>query len=125
MSILVVTVLTVFILVADAVWLTATAVGTRQMFAALQGQPLSIRVLPAIVVYVIMIASVWFFAVSPATSVSDAAARGAALGFAMYGLYDLTNHATLARYPLSFALTDMTWGTVLFASASAIAFHVS
>ena len=118
-------VLTAVILVADAVWLTATAVGTRQMFAVLQGQPLSIRVLPAVAVYAIMIASVWFFALTPATSVTDAAARGAALGFAMYGLYDLTNYATLARYPLSFALTDMTWGTLLFASASAIAFHFS
>lgn len=118
-------ILTTVILLADGIWLTATAVSTRQMIAVLQGQPLSIRALPAAVVYVIMIASVWFFAVSPSTSVTDAAGRGAALGFAMYGLYDLTNYATLARYPLSFALTDIAWGSVLFASASAITAYLS
>jgi uncharacterized membrane protein len=112
-------VLTTVILVADGIWLTATASGTRKMIAALQGQPLSIRALPAVIVYAIMIAAVWFFAVRPATSVQEAAVRGAALGFAMYGLYDLTNYATLAKYPLWFALTDIVWGTFLFTVAAA------
>jgi len=115
-------VLTLVILVADGIWLTATASDTRKMIAVLQGQPLSIRVLPAVIVYAIMIAAVWFFAVRPATSVQDAAGRGAALGFAMYGLYDLTNYATLAKYPLWFAVTDIAWGTFLFTVASASAF---
>jgi uncharacterized membrane protein len=111
-------VLTTVILVADGIWLTANVDSTRKMIAALQGQPLSIRVLPAVIVYAIMIAAVWFFAVRPASSVQEAAGRGAALGFAMYGLYDLTNYATLAKYPLWFALTDIMWGTFLFTVAS-------
>jgi uncharacterized membrane protein len=112
---------TVVILFADAVWLTATAAGTRQIFATIQGQPLTIRWIPAVAVYAIMIAAVWFFAVQPAANWMEAGGRGAALGFAAYGIYDLTNYATLAKYPLSFALTDITWGTVLFGVAAAIA----
>jgi uncharacterized membrane protein len=113
--------ITVVILFADAVWLTTTAAGTRQIFAAIQGQPLTIRWIPAVVVYAIMIAAVWFFAVQPAADWLGAAGRGAALGLAAYGIYDLTNYASLAKYPLSFALTDMMWGTFLFGVAAATA----
>ncbi len=113
--------ITVVILFADAVWLTATAAGTRQIFAAIQGQPLTIRWIPAVAVYAIMIAAVWFFAVQPAADWMEAGGRGAALGLAAYGIYDLTNYASLAKYPLSFALTDMMWGTFLFSAAAAIA----
>ena len=114
-------VITSVILIADMIWLTSTAASTRKMIASLQGQPLSIRYLPAAIVYMIMIVAVWFFAVRPATSITEAAGRGAALGFSMYGLYDLTNYATLAKYPLTFALTDIAWGTFLFTVASVIA----
>ena len=113
--------LTVLVLAADAFWLTATSASTRQIFATLQGKPLTIRWIPAIAVYALMIAALWFFAVRPASDWLEAGGRGAALGFAMYGLYDLTNYATLIKYPLSFALTDMTWGTVLFGTSAAIA----
>jgi uncharacterized membrane protein len=110
------------LLAMDAVWLSSTAASTRAIFAKLQGQPLEIRWIAAAAVYAIMVLAVWFFAVEPSRSVPDAATKGAVLGFTMYGLYDLTNYATLTKYPLSFALTDMTWGTVLMATAAAIGF---
>jgi len=106
----------------DAVWLSSTAASTRTIFAKLQGQPLEIRWIPAIAVYAIMVLAVWFFAVEPSKTMTEAGTKGAVLGFTMYGLYDLTNHATLTKYPLSFALTDMTWGTVLMATAAAVGF---
>jgi len=115
-------VLTSVILLADTVWLTATADSTYKMIAALQGKPLRVRFLPGAALYAIMIAAVWFFAVRSSTSVVEAAGRGAALGFSMYGLYDLTNYATLDKYPLWFTVTDIAWGTILFTVASATAF---
>ena len=113
--------ITVIVLVLDAVWLTASSSDTRQMFAAIQGKPLQIRWLAAAAVYVIMILAIWFFAVLPSTSWLEAAGRGAVLGFAIYGVYDMTNYATLSAYPLHFALTDMAWGTTLFAVAASAA----
>ena len=113
--------ITVIILALDAVWLTATSSSSRAVIAAIQGKPLQIRWVAAAAVYVIMIAAVWFFAVEPASGWLDGAGRGAALGFVMYGLYDLTNYATLAAYPLQFALTDIAWGTLLFTVAAAAA----
>lgn len=114
-------VITVVMLVLDAVWLTATSESSRKVFAEVQGKPLQIRWVAAAAVYALMIAAVWFFAVEPALDWADAAGRGALLGFVMYGLYDLTNYATLVGYPVSFALQDMVWGTFLFAATAMIA----
>ena len=68
----------------------------------------------------LIVGAIWFFASGPNLTVQEAAGRGGALGLAMYGVYDLTNYATLAKYPLSFALTDMVWGTFLCATVAAI-----
>lgn len=38
---------------------------------------------------------------------------GALLGVVTYGIYDFTNHAILANWPLKITLIDFTWGIVL------------
>lgn len=111
----------VVMLVLDVTWLTATAASSRQVIAKIQGKPLEIRWLGTAAVYVVMIVALWFFAVEPSKTWYEAAGRGAALGFAMYGVYDLTNYATLKDYPLHFVATDMAWGTYLFAVTAAAA----
>jgi uncharacterized membrane protein len=108
------------LLVLDGIYLTATAPTSRSVIAAIQGSPLQIRWPAAAAVYALIAAAVWYFAVVPAAgSPATAAGRGALLGAAMYGLYDLTNYATLTRYPLSFALQDIVWGTLLCATVAA------
>lgn len=119
------TTITVVMLVLDVVWLTATAASSRQMIANLQGKPLQMRWLAAAAVYVLMIGAVWFFAVEPAATWYEAGGRGALLGAAMYGVYDMTNHATLVAYPLDFALKDMAWGTYLCAVTAAAAVFIT
>ena len=113
--------ITVVMLVLDVGWLTATAASSQKMIAGIQGKPMQMRWLAAAATYALMIAALWYFAVEPAATWYEAAGRGAALGFVMYGLYDMTNYATLAAYPLDFALRDMVWGTSLFAVVSAVA----
>jgi uncharacterized membrane protein len=116
------TAVAIIMLLMDLAWLTYRAAYHRQVFATIQGSPLQFRMLPAVGAYTIMIMGTWFFAVHPATSWLDAAGRGAALGLLMYGLYDLTNYATLTRYPVHYALSDMAWGTFLCAVTAAGAF---
>jgi len=113
-------ILTLATLLLDAFWLTANHSYHVTVFAALQSQPLAIRWLPAILVYVVIIGAVWYFAVRPATSWTDAATSGALIGGAMYGVYDLTNYATLVKYPIRYAITDTVWGAVLCGSAAAV-----
>lgn len=111
----------VVMLVLDGIWLTANNAYHRSVFAAIQGKPLVARLIPAALVYIIMIGAIWFFAVEPAQTWLDAAGRGALIGLAMYGVYDMTNYATLSAYPLAFAASDMLWGTFLCATVAAAA----
>ncbi len=108
-------------LVLDAIWLTANNATHRSLFAAIQGQPMVVRYLPAAVVYLLMIVATWYLAVEPVKDWQGAAVRGAVLGAAMYGVYDMTNYATLVKYPLWFAVTDMIWGIFLCATSAAVA----
>lgn len=38
---------------------------------------------------------------------------GALFGFIVYGVYDYTNYATLAKWPLILSFVDIAWGAVL------------
>ena len=108
----------------DTLWLTANFSYNMKVFANLQGAPLTIRWIPSILVYILIIAAVWYFAVRDSKKLEEAALRGGLLGLSMYGLYDLTNYATLAKYPLAFMIADMAWGTVLCASIAAAGFSL-
>jgi uncharacterized membrane protein len=108
-------------LLMDFGWLAANAKYHRRVFAELQGQPLQVRIIPAMIVYLLMIVGVWFFAVLPADDWVSAGARGALIGAVMYGLYDMTNYATLVAYPMEFAISDMMWGIVLCSIVAAAA----
>lgn len=114
-------VIALLMLALDAAWLTARSAASSVVFAAIQGSPLSIRWPVAALCYLVMIIGLWWFAVRPAADWQAAAGNGAALGALVYGVYDLTNHATLQRFPLSYALADWIWGTFLFATVAAVA----
>jgi uncharacterized membrane protein len=61
------------------------------------------------------------FAVLPAMAQQSwvtAVVLGALLGFIAYGTYDLTNLATLARWPVLVSVVDMIWGAVLTATVA-------
>jgi uncharacterized membrane protein len=104
----------------DLAWLTYRGDYFKKLFSDIQGSPLQARIAPAVLVYgVVMPLLVYFGAVEPATSVGNAALRGAVTGLLAYGLYDLTNYATLTRYTLEMTVTDIAWGTTLFAIVAA------
>ncbi|MEW6758002.1 MAG: DUF2177 family protein [Acidobacteriota bacterium] len=44
--------------------------------------------------------------------------KGALLGLLAYGAYNLTNQATVARWPVVVTVVDMTWGAAVTALAS-------
>jgi uncharacterized membrane protein len=59
--------------------------------------------------------------VMPEHSWSMAFIWGALYGLTVYGVYDMTNLATLIHWPLSLAFVDMAWGTFLGGAVSVIA----
>ena len=53
------------------------------------------------------------FVVNRARTPLEALAYGALFGLVSYGLYDLTNHATLRDWPAVLTIVDITWGVVI------------
>jgi uncharacterized membrane protein len=75
-----------------------------------------VRTGPAVIFYLLYALGVAFFAVQPglaAQSWQSAALHGLAFGLVAYGVYDLTNQATLKHWPLALTLVDMAWGSFL------------
>ena len=44
----------------------------------------------------------------------------ALLGATVYGVYELTNHATLDKWPIWMVVVDTLWGAALFAAGGAV-----
>lgn len=109
-------------LVLDMLWLGVVA---KSFYQAGIGHLMADRpIIPVAAAFYVMYAAglVFFAVVSTETSPGFAktALYGALFGFFAYATYDLTNLATLKNWPVSLALVDMAWGTVV-SSVSAVA----
>ncbi len=67
------------------------------------------KMLPAFIVYVLLAVAMTFLVIPRATSFPLAIIWGAILGLVVYGVYDLTNYATISGWPIKFVVLDMAW----------------
>lgn len=110
----------VFVVV-DAIWLSTMGGWYRRMMGDLLLP--DFRLAPAVVFYFLFLAGLIIFAVGPALEqgkLYTALLYGALFGFFTYVTYDLTNQATLTRWPLELAVVDIAWGTVLSATSAVL-----
>jgi len=80
------------------------------------GASLSPRWGAALLVYLLIPCGLVLFIrplLGPTTSWLQALGYGAAFGLVVYGVYDLTNLATLEKWTVRLAAADMAWGCVL------------
>ncbi len=107
-------------LVIDAVWLGLIA---RNMYQRELGHLLAptVRWGAAGVFYLLYVAGVLVLVVLPNLNapLSRVVLLGAVFGLVAYATYDLTNLATLLRWPLRVTLLDLAWGTFLTAATAA------
>ena len=82
----------------------------------IQGKNLSVRLVPTILAYVLLIGTFYYFVIVKKFNLLDSFL----LGIAIYGIYDLTNYATINKWSLRFAVTDTLWGGTLFLLTLAI-----
>ncbi len=71
------------------------------------------NLIPAIFFYLLYPVSIVLLTPKEGASWQEIALRGALLGATAYGTYNLTNHATLLRWPLIVTLADIVWGTTI------------
>ncbi len=102
-------------LVLDLLWLGVVAKPLyQQAIGHLMAEKPNVWV--AAVFYVLYALGLTIFAVWPHAGTPGwrtALMMGALFGFFAYATYDLTNLATLKAWPVSIALIDMAWGTVV------------
>lgn len=85
----------------------------------------NIRYVPALLAYILMALGVVMFVLPQSASTGSAVFFGAALGLIGFGLYDLTNLATLTAWTVPFAVVDMSWGTCVTSLVSGLLYSAS
>lgn len=108
----------------DMLWLGVVA---KKLYRDELGFILSNEVnwIAALIFYVIYLVGVLHFAVIPALKEQSwitALIQGAALGFLCYATYDLTNMATISKWPLKIVIIDIAWGTFLTCAVSLLTY---
>jgi uncharacterized membrane protein len=109
----------VALLALDAVWLKLVAIDWYKRDLSHLMAP-QMNLVAGAVFYLLFPAAIVFFAVVSTASSGwpRTAVVGALLGLTAYATYDLTNLATLKDWPVSMALADMAWGSVVTAAAA-------
>jgi uncharacterized membrane protein len=100
----------------DGIWLFSTRRFYRQQLAELMAARPNWPV--AGLFYLLYAAGVTYFVTNPAIAEDRPVTglwRGALLGLLAYGTYDLTNQATLKKWPSTLTVVDLIWGTVVTA----------
>lgn len=108
----------------DLVWigLVANRFYKRELagLARMDGDNFAIRLGPALVLYPLIVLGLQVFVLPRAGGQPlQAALWGGFFGLVGYGVYDLTNYATLTQFSLRMTVVDMAWGTVLSAVTAA------
>lgn len=115
---------TLVVVAMDAIWLSLPM--NKRMYRdavrAVQKSDMSIDWLAAAAVYPLVFLGFLLFLFGGDEGHYGAAWKGAAFGFIVYGIYNLTNKAVFTSYPWTAVLADTAWGTFLFCAATLLAF---
>lgn len=108
-------------------WFMSSFYSKQLGFSKVQSVP------AAVLAYALLVPALVYFVLWPASASASASAkssrdnkvkavlRGAFFGAAIYGVYNLTNKATLKGYSWTMVGVDTLWGTGIFAAVAAIA----
>jgi uncharacterized membrane protein len=105
-------------LLLDLLWLGVLAKGLYQRHLGYLMRT-DVRWGAALLFYTVYVAALVVFVVIPAIerhSMGRALLLGAFFGFAAYSAYDLTSLALVKDFPLTIAIVDLAWGSLLSAA---------
>lgn len=81
---------------------------------------------PALLLYVLVVFGIAVFVLPRAAggTIWQVAGWGALFGLIGFGVYDLTNYATINNWPLALTVVDMAWGAFVCATVASVMFTV-
>ena len=108
----------IIILLLDFIYLGSHSQYFKKVFTKIQGKSI-IRYSAALLCYIAMIALLNTFIIQKYSKPSFKVLSNAfLLGFLTYIIYELTNYATIEKWPLYLVVVDSIWGGSLFALTS-------
>lgn len=114
------TITAIIILCLDFIYLYFVTDVFKVMIKNIQNRELSVNLYGAIIAYIILTLVLYFLILRDKQPVWKAAL----LGFAIYGVYDATNIATISGWDYKFAIIDTLWGITCFSLATIIFYYV-
>lgn len=115
----------IFMTLVDIIWLYNRKSYHDDLIKQIQGSTPNLRVVPAMLIYILIPLAVLIFAIIPSSEIESAMLKGLFLGVCIYGVYDLTNYATLDAWTLSMTLTDILWGSFLCGLGATFGYYLS
>lgn len=115
-----------FMIILDMIWLGVVARNLyMQQIGLLMRKANGVPALNwsvAFIVYLLLMFGIFTFVLPKANgNLFHAVLWGGLFGAIIYGIYDFTNLATLANWPLTISIIDLIWGIFLCAATSVIA----
>lgn len=117
-----------FTLLLDYIWLAKLMqrfyIDELGPYARVRGTSITPVYWAAAIVYLLLPLGIVLFAlprVDPANPVLSSLGWGALFGLVVYGVYDLTNMATLERWPVRLVGIDICWGCFLCGATTCFA----
>ena len=105
-------------LVLDAFYLSTFSQFFNHLVWTIQRKKIQMKLLGAIGCYLLLIFGLNYFIIAPKRSVADAFL----LGLVIYGVYETTNYAILAKWNLKAVALDTLWGGILLALTTKITY---
>lgn len=107
---------TAIILILDFIYFSVNKNAFETQIVEIQRVFMQIKILPVILCYILLVFGLNYFILRNHRSIFDAFL----LGVVIYGVYDMTNLATLKKWKWNLAIMDTLWGGVLLALTTAI-----
>jgi uncharacterized membrane protein len=106
----------IIIFLLDCIYLSFILPFFYEMMIKIQGEPVKVRYTAVILCYILLIFSYYYFIDKDKKSTFDSFL----LGFFIYGIYDLTNYATIKKWDYRLVILDTIWGGTLFTLTNVI-----
>ena len=95
-------------LIMDILWITTHKELYSESIKQIQNKDMKVKILPAFFAYVLLVFNIYFLLLPRLQNKWEFALSG----MVIYGVYNMTNLATLEDYTPYVALVDTSWGTL-------------
>jgi uncharacterized membrane protein len=113
----------------DLIYITQVApIFFGPMIKNIQGSPIRINYLAAFIAYILLAASIPIFIlpnIRKNSALVDSLFYGGLMGLFVYGIYDMTNKATIKGWKWSASFIDILWGMTVYSLSSYIIYNLT